>query len=161
MKNIFKLFTLVAFAACAAISCNKELVEQPLLELDRSHMKMTIGQSQKLNATVKGVEAECVWESADADVATVDEEGKVTAISAGSTKVAVSAAGMKKECEIVVVDFTAAKLELNKEFAQDKQDASKYTHMIMKDDQLQINPRFYNSDGERVDDLAYPRYNVV
>ena len=161
MKDMARFFSFLILAVCLAASCTKEPVEQTLLELDRSHMKMTIGQSQKLNATVKGVEAECVWESADADVATVDEEGKVTAISAGSTKVAVSAAGMKKECEIVVVDFTAAKLELNKEFAQDKQDASKYTHMIMKDDQLQISPRFYNSDDERVDEMAYPKYEVT
>lgn len=161
MKDMARFFSFLILAVCLAASCTKEPVEQTLLELDRSHMKMTIGQSQKLNATVKGVEAECVWESADADVATVDEEGKVTAISAGSTKVAVSAAGMKKECEIVVVDFTAAKLELNKEFAQDKQDASKYTHMIMKDDQLQISPRFYNSDDERVDELSYPKYEVT
>ena len=161
MKDMARFFSFLILAVCLAASCTKEPVEQTLLELDRSHMKMTIGQSQKLNATVKGVEAECVWESADADVATVDEEGKVTAISAGSTMVAVSAAGMKKECEIVVVDFTAAKLELNKEFAQDKQDASKYTHMIMKDDQLQISPRFYNSDDERVDELSYPKYEVT
>lgn len=161
MKDMARFFSFLILAVCLAASCTKEPVEQTLLELDRSHMKMTIGQSQKLNATVKGVEAECVWESADAEVATVDEEGKVTAISAGSTKVAVSAAGMKKECEIVVVDFTAAKLELNKEFAQDKQDASKYTHMIMKDDQIQISPRFYNSDDERVDELSYPKYEVT
>ena len=161
MKNILRLFSLVAFVACAAISCNKELVEQPLLELDRSHMKMTIGQSQKLNATVKGVEAELVWESSDTEVASVAVDGTVTAVATGTTKVVVSAAGMSKECEIVVVDFTAAKLELNKEFTQTDPKAAKYTHMILKGEQLQISPRFYNSDDERVDEMAYPKYKVI
>ena len=108
MKNIFKLFTLVAFAACAAISCNKELVEQPLLELDRSNMKMNIGQSQKLNASLKGAEAEFEWKSTDADVVSVTGDGEVTAVAAGTAKIVVSAAGQTSECEVVVVDFTAA-----------------------------------------------------
>lgn len=160
MKNIFKLFTLVAFAACAAISCNKELVEQPLLELDRSNMKMNIGQSQKLNASLKGAEAEFEWKSTDADVVSVTGDGEVTAVAAGTAKIVVSAAGQTSECEVVVVDFTAASLKLNKEFTLDKEPAE-YSYLIMKDAELQILPRFYNADGERVDELAYPKYDIT
>ena len=108
MKNIFRFFSLVAFVACAAISCNKELVEQPLLELDRSNMKMNIGQSQKLNASLKGAEAEFEWNSTDAEIVSVTGDGEVTALAAGTAKIVVSAAGLTKECEVVVVDFTAA-----------------------------------------------------
>ena len=118
MKSIIRLLSLVAVLACVLASCGKELIEQPLLELDRSNMKMSIGQSQELNATLKGAEAELVWKSTDAQVASVNAEGKVTALAVGTAKIIVSAAGLSKECEVVVVDFTAARLELNKDFEQ-------------------------------------------
>lgn len=160
MKNIFRFFSLVAFVACAAISCNKELVEQPLLELDRSNMKMNIGQSQKLNASLKGAEAEFEWNSTDAEIVSVTGDGEVTALAAGTAKIVVSAAGLTKECEVVVVDFTAASMKLNKEFTLDKEPAD-YSYLMLKDDELQILPRFYNADGERVDELAYPKYDIT
>lgn len=160
MKNIFRFFSLVAFVACAAISCNKELVEQPLLELDRSNMKMNIGQSQKLNASLKGAEAEFEWNSTDAEIVSVTGDGEVTALAAGTAKIVVSAAGLTKECEVVVVDFTAASMKLNKEFTLDKEPTD-YSYLMLKDDELQILPRFYNADGERVDELAYPKYDIT
>lgn len=160
MKNIFRFFSLVAFVACAAISCNKELVEQPLLELDRSNMKMNIGQSQKLNASLKGAESEFEWNSTDAEIVSVTGDGEVTALAAGTAKIVVSAAGLTKECEVVVVDFTAASMKLNKEFTLDKEPTD-YSYLMLKDDELQILPRFYNADGERVDELAYPKYDIT
>ena len=161
MKSIIRLFSLAAFFVCVAVSCNKELNEQPLLELDRSNMKMNVGQSQKLNAELKGADAELVWKSTDAEVASVNADGEVTALAVGTAKIIVSAAGLSKECEVVVINYTAARLELNKDFNQPDPQKSEYSHLILKDELLQINPRFYNSDGERVDELAYPKYVVT
>ena len=161
MKSIIRLFSLAAFFVCVAVSCNKELNEQPLLELDRSNMKMNVGQSQKLNAELKGADAELVWKSTDAEVASVNADGEVTALAVGTAKIIVSAAGLSKECEVVVINYTATRLELNKDFNQPDPQKSEYSHLILKDELLQINPRFYNSDGERVDELAYPKYVVT
>lgn len=129
------------------------------LELDRTNMKMTVGQSQKLNAELKGAEGEFVWTSSDEDLVTVNNEGFVSAIAAGTAKVVVSAAGLTKECQILVIDFTASKLELNEDFT--KKNETEYSHLVAKGTDLQLNPKFYNADGEKVNDMAYPKYMVT
>ena len=58
--------------------CDKEPVEQVLLEIDRTNMKMTVGQSQKLNAVLKGIEGDFIWESDAPEVADVDAEEALT-----------------------------------------------------------------------------------
>ena len=62
-----KSFGRYIFSAILALSvfagCEKEVAEPVLLEIDRTNMKMTVGQSQKLNATLKGAEGDFVWES--------------------------------------------------------------------------------------------------
>ena len=116
MKSFVGYITSVILALSVLCGCNKEQVEQVQLEIDRTNMKMTVGQSQKLNAELKGAEGEFVWKSSDEDLISVDAEGLVTAVAAGTAKIIVSAAGLTNECQVVVVDFTASKLELNEDF---------------------------------------------
>lgn len=158
-------------ALSVLFSCNtKELQDSVYLELDRSVMRMTLGQSQKLNAALKGegVQADhgpLLWKSDAPSVASVDEEGLVIALSAGKANVTVTVGEYSKSCQVIVSDFKATNLEMNDEFyyvGQDKDSKIKsYTHMLSKGEQFQIEPKFYNADGEKVNDLAYPKYEVI
>jgi uncharacterized protein YjdB len=158
-----KSFGRYIFSAILALSvlagCEKEVAEPVLLEIDRTNMKMTVGQSQKLNATLKGAEGDFLWESDAPAVADVDAEGLVVALAAGKANVIVTAGGVSKTCAVEVIDFTAAKLELNSDFT--KESASNYSHLVLKGESIKLDPKFYNSDGEKVNEMAYPKYAVT
>ena len=158
-----KSFGRYIFSAFLALSvftgCDEEIVEPVLLEIDRTNMKMTVGQSQKLNASLKGAEGDFVWESDTPAVAAVDAEGLVVALAAGKANVIVTAGGVSKTCVVEVIDFTAAKLELNSDFT--KESAGNYSHLILKGESLKLEPKFYNSDGEKVNEMAYPKYAIT
>ena len=158
--KIFKyLVSAVLLSLFALAGCEKGPVEQKLLELDRTNMKMTVGQSQKLNAVLKGAEGEFVWESDKPEIADVDAEGLVVALSAGKANILVTAGGVSKTCAVEVIDFTAAKLELNSSFT--KENANNYSHLVLKGETIKLEPKFYNGDGEKVNDMAYPKYAVT
>ena len=158
-----KSFGRYIFSALLALSvfagCEKEVVEPVLLEIDRTNMKMTVGQSQKLNAVLKGAEGDFVWESDAPEVAEVDAEGLVVALSAGKANILVEAGGVEKSCAVEVIDFTAAKLELNSNFT--KESANNYSHLVLKGETIKLEPKFYNSDGEKVNEMAYPKYAIT
>ena len=159
MKSFGKYIISAILMLSVFAGCDKEPVEQVLLEIDRTNMKMTVGQSQKLNAVLKGIEGDFIWESDAPEVADVDAEGLVVALSAGKANIAVTSQGLTKTCAVEVVDFTAAKLELNDAFK--KEDANNYSYLVLKGDQLKLNPKFYNADGEKVNEMAYPKYDIT
>ena len=82
----------------ATSSCKKEknqVIEVTGIELGESSVEMTVGTSHKLTATVlpeNATEKGVVWESKDESVATVDQEGLVSAVKEGSTQIIVSTA---------------------------------------------------------------------
>ena len=159
MKSFGRYILSTILALSVFAGCDKEPEEQVLLEIDRTNMKMTVGQSQKLNAVLKGVEGDCVWESDCPEVADVNADGVVSALSAGKANVVVTAQGLSKSCTVEVIDFTAAKLELNSEFTKD--DVNNYTYLIHKGDELKLDPKFYNAEGEKVNEMAYPKYAII
>lgn len=159
MKSFGKYIISAILMLSVFAGCDKEPVEQVLLEIDRTNMKMTVGQSQKLNAVLKGIEGDFIWESDAPEVADVDAEGLVVALSAGKANIAVTSQGLTKTCAVEVVDFTAAKLELNDAFK--KEDVNNYSYLVLKGDQLKLNPKFYNADGEKVNEMAYPKYDIT
>lgn len=76
-------------------------VKQPVIKLDRLYKRLYRCQSFKLNATVSsGVKP--VWKSNKKSVATVDENGKVTAIKHGTAIITAKVCGITKTCEVVV-----------------------------------------------------------
>ena len=88
--------------------------------------------------------AEITWKSSDSKVATVDDNGKVTAVGVGITTITAEAAGVSDTCEVNVVaapeftDFSKAKYELLFDFDTDlkisgitpKDSKSQYYYMI-------------------------------
>ena len=154
MNKILRvIFTAIAAVALFSGCKDTELPEQVLLELDRSNMKMTVGQSQKLNAVLKGSDEDFVWKTADASVADVEQDGLVTAVAAGKTVITVEAGNVYKQCNVEVVDFKADALELN-------EDIQNYTLIVPAGTEYQLQPKFYKA-GEKVNDLAFPVYSVA
>ena len=80
------------------------------IELNKNQVKLYIGETFKLNATVKPSNAankELKWESNDATIATVSKDGTITAKGLGETKIIVTAkdgSGTKAVCTITVED---------------------------------------------------------
>lgn len=153
MKNFVRVILMALMSAAVFTGCKSDnLVEPVLLELDRSNMKMTVGQSQKLNAVLKGSDEECIWKTADASVAEVEQNGLVTAVSPGKTVITVQAGDAFKECKVEVVDFKADILELN-------DDIQNNLLIVNVGQNYQLQPKFYKA-GEKVNDMAYPVFEA-
>ena len=60
--------------------------------------------SIQLKASVKGADKKVVWKSADTEVATVNDQGVVTAKRAGKTVITAVANGQSSSCEVKVLD---------------------------------------------------------
>lgn len=153
MKNFFRFLVIALLSSSVFAGCKgDELVDPVLLELDRSNMKMTVGQSQQLKAVLKGSDEECVWKTADASVAVVEQNGLVTAVAAGKTVITVQAGDVSKGCNVEVVDFKADTLELD-------EDIQNNLLIVNVGREYQLHPKFYKA-GEKVNDLAYPVFSA-
>ena len=88
-------------------------IEKPIqfvndIQLSETSIDLFPDETHCLTATVLPVDADnpaVVWESSNADVATVDQTGKVTAVAVGTCMVICSAAdgsGVKTECQVKI-----------------------------------------------------------
>lgn len=85
------------------------------LKLDKAEVHMSPGQVWQLNATVKPEGASISWSSNKTDVATVDGEGKVTAIALGEAVITASAGEKSAQCLVKVEKEVAIEgISLNK-----------------------------------------------
>ena len=90
---------------------------QAFVELDRSNMRLSIGQTEKLTAKItpsnpSGVKGE--WICEDERVATVSG-GKVTGVGDGTTRVIARLSnGFEAVCEVTVQGFLAKKVRINR-----------------------------------------------
>ena len=99
-KSLFIALAMIVLGGSmiATSSCKKEknqVIEVTGIELGESSVEMTVGTSHKLTATVlpeNATEKGVVWESKDESIATVDQEGLVSAAKEGSTQIIVSTA---------------------------------------------------------------------
>ncbi len=86
----------------------KEVVPVTGVELDKTTLDLTEGGTDTLKATVKpdGATVTTVsWMSADESIATVDQDGKVTAVKEGETTITAAADGdstKSAECKVAV-----------------------------------------------------------
>lgn len=85
------------------------------LKLDKAEVHMSPGQVWQLNATVKPEGASISWSSNKTDVATVDREGKVTAVALGEAVITASAGEQSAQCLVKVEKEVAIEgISLNK-----------------------------------------------
>ena len=87
------------------------------IELSQTELSVTVGGSLQLSATVLPEYAsnkDVKWESSNADIATVDQSGKVTAVAVGTCTVTCSAtdgSGVKAECKVTVKNDNSGTLD--------------------------------------------------
>ena len=77
------------------------------IELDKTRMVLKPGETITLAATVKpdnATDKTITWTSTDPGIASVDENGKVTALVAGEVNITASAEDKTANCLIVVTD---------------------------------------------------------
>ena len=72
--------------ATCAVTVSKNVVHVTSVTLNKTELEMTVGETETLVATVNpdnATDKSLTWESSNTKVATVDANGKVTAVSAG------------------------------------------------------------------------------
>ena len=100
---------LVAFAFLL-VSCQEKTVSVTDVSLDRKTAEIKVGETLQLTATVlpaEATDAAVSWASDAPEVASVDADGKVTALKPGSAKITVTTmdGGMTATCAVTVTDF--------------------------------------------------------
>ena len=86
------------------------------VELDKTSLKINVGDSETLVATVKpdnATDKTVTWTSSDEAIATIDETGKVTAVKEGSATITAKAGEKTAECKVTVL-VAVTSVELNK-----------------------------------------------
>ena len=113
MKKICTILFTFLLAAALFAGCSQGGTEVESVELNKTELTIYEGRSERLEATIKpeGTEAEIEWTTENAAVATVSEDGTVSAVAAGSTTVTASAAGKSASCEVTVVTDAEEKRE--------------------------------------------------
>ena len=74
------------------------------ITLSQSELNMVIGQTEMLTATLapEGVSSAVAWKSTNEAVATVAQDGTVTAVSSGNAVITATAGGVSAECKVSV-----------------------------------------------------------
>ena len=87
------------------------------IELSQTEFSVMVGETSQLSASVLpwyATNKKIQWESSNADVATVDETGKVVAVAAGTCTITCSAtdgSGVKAECKVTVKNVNSGTLD--------------------------------------------------
>ena len=93
-----------AKASCTVTVSSKAIAVQSIT-LDQTKVEMTVGESLALAATVKPDDATdkaVTWKTSDANIASVDQSGKVTAIGEGSATITAKAGDKEATCLVTV-----------------------------------------------------------
>jgi len=107
------IYSLIALSTLIGTSsCSDDDDPQPVqpvtvesVSIDSDELSLEIGETAKLNATVVPADAEnktVTWSSSDQSVATVSDDGTVTAIAPGTTDVTATAGGKTATCHVTV-----------------------------------------------------------
>jgi hypothetical protein len=86
--------------------------------LDKDRLDLTVGGTAKLTATVSPADAtdkSVTWESSDASVATVDNDGNVKALKGGTSNITAKAGGKSASALVDVMDITPTEVEVDAE----------------------------------------------
>ena len=87
------------------------------ITLDATTLTLTRGETGKLTANVTPSNADdktVAWSSSDASVATVDNNGTVTAVKVGTAKITARAGGKEATCAVTVNPISVASIMLDK-----------------------------------------------
>ena len=108
-------------ATCGDKSATCKVTVYPILAesitLDKTELTLTIGASEKLTATVLPedvTDKTVTWSTSDASIATVDNEGNVTAVSVGEATITATCGDKSATCKVTVNPILAESITLDK-----------------------------------------------
>ena len=78
------------------------------ISMDPVSKQMVEGNTAKLIAVIAGSDKAAEWSSGNTDIATVDDEGTVTAIKAGTVRITATVEGKSAYCDITVLGVSVA-----------------------------------------------------
>ena len=93
--------------ATCTVTVKSATVEVSGISLDKETLNLTVGETQQLTATVTPEDADdktVVWTSDKPEVATVNDEGVVTAVAAGEAVVTAAAGEKTATCTVTVTE---------------------------------------------------------
>lgn len=102
--------TTITAKCCNVVAYCKVKVNRILassIYIDKTEIQLTVGESERLSATVlpeDTTDKTIIWSSSNPEVATVDQEGSITAISKGDASITVSCGNMAVSCQVTVVN---------------------------------------------------------
>ena len=108
-KSLFSF--IIVSAILLLVGCNPPV--QPTISIVPTSITLNLDETYALQATISpdNGNTPITWESSNMDIATVDAEGVVTAIAAGTTTIIATIAGAEPaECVVTVVDNTIVML---------------------------------------------------
>lgn len=91
--------------ASCKVTVNKKVIAAESVSLDKTELSLFEGESAKLAATVKPDNASdktITWSSGSPEIASVDQEGNVKAIKAGSATITAKASEKQATCQVTV-----------------------------------------------------------
>lgn len=90
----------------ATVTVKKPTVAATKVTLDKTTLSLEEGASAQLTATVTPANSTdtVTWQSSDTKVATVDENGNVTAVAAGKATITATAGSKKATCAVTVTE---------------------------------------------------------
>ena len=91
--------------ATCIVSVSKKIIDVTGISLSKTNLSLTKGQSETLTATVKpenATDKSVTWTSSNASVASVDQNGKVTAVKSGSATITAKAGDKSATCSVKV-----------------------------------------------------------
>ena len=118
MKKVF----LLCMAIVCALACKSIPAEVPVSSVSVNPVtaKMTVGEKVQLKATVfpsNAADKTIAWTSSSTSVASVSEDGWVTAVAAGTATITATAGGKTASCTVAVSNpfIAVTSISLNKE----------------------------------------------
>lgn len=84
----------------------KIIVKEPTINVDPTNITLTVGETASITATVKGKDQTVEWTSSDESVATVDNNGKITAVKKGTSTITAKANDVQTTVAITVTSKT-------------------------------------------------------
>ena len=107
-------------ATCGSVSATCEVtvvVPAESVELNKTTLELLVGASETLVATVKPdntTDPTVTWTSSNEAVATVDSEGKVTAVAVGTATITATCGSVSATCAVTANPVLPEAVELNK-----------------------------------------------